>query len=96
MRIVIEIPDEAGQAATVRQEASAVAAEPTTSLTEKSTEPVQAQDGGPPAQSLLAALGAEQRPDGGESRAPINEADNLDGGSVAPWLTDLISVAAQR
>jgi hypothetical protein len=97
MRVIIEIPDAAGQIATVRQEALGTTAETPSGPTAVPTDQGEAQDGGSPAPSLLFALGAEQAPGGEEPPPqPVNQAGNYDGGGAAPWLVDLITGGAQR
>jgi hypothetical protein len=97
MRIIIELPDAAGEKAKVLQESSSTTVEASSGSKDVATEEAIAEDGGSPSQQLLYALGSAEQTL--EDEVSIQEVSGTgagagDGGGVAPWLVDLIKSGA--
>jgi hypothetical protein len=95
MRIIIELPDAAGEKAKIVQESSSTTVEAPSGPKEVTTEETIAEDGGSPSQQLLYALGsAEQALEDEATTQEVSETGDGDGGGVAPWLVNLIKGGA--
>jgi hypothetical protein len=95
MRIIIELPDAAGEKAKLLQESTSTTVEAPSEPKAVATEQAIAEDGGSPSQQLLYALGStEQTLEDEATTEEVSETGTSDGGGVAPWLVDLIKGGA--